>query len=100
MCTFCKVGKECFFHLFWQCPHVQEVITQLIEWCKKYIDDKVTYDCASCLILGFPNKALNNVFLIAKYYIYMQRLFKHNALWFPQLLKRVRNVYFKDFASF
>ena len=61
-CMFCKVEMEMLAHLFWECDHVQRLLQQLIKWCQTYIDNTVVYDRASCLILGFRLKALNNVF--------------------------------------
>ena len=52
-CTFCKVETETFADLYWECEHVQWLLQQLIKWCQTYIDNKVVYDRATCLILGF-----------------------------------------------
>ena len=99
LCTFCKGAEETFAHLFWECSMVQELLQDLIHWCTKYVNDKVVYDRASCLILGFQSSVLNNVFLIAKYYIYTQRYFKIDHLHFHDLLQRIaRTKYTHCFA--
>ena len=71
-CTFCAEEVESFIHLFWDCEVVAILFCQLIQWCKQYVDPLACYDMSNCLILGFESSALNNIFLIAKYYIFTQ----------------------------
>ena len=100
MCSFCKVQEETFMHLFWECDVVKDLWSQLIQWCKNYVDKVFVYSPSTCLLLGAPGKpVLNNVFLICKYYIHLQRVFKE-SLYFEKLLCRIKNVRFTDVMAY
>ena len=98
-CTFCKTGKETFFHLYWQCPAVATLWSKIILWCKLFITENVNYNCQNCLILGFPINSLNYICLLTKYYIHIQRLF-YGTLDFKQLLCRIRSCRYKDYTAY
>ena len=98
-CGFCAQEVETFLHVFWTCPVVSDLMNKLIDWCTVCVNREAKYNMASCLIMGFDNKALNNIFIIAKYYIFTQRLFKH-PLNFKQLLYKIRQIKRHDYLAF
>ena len=72
LCTFCQQEQETFSHVFWDCSLVKNLWEKVIQWCRIYVDADATYNQSNCLLFGFDNKTLNNVFIIVKYYIYIQ----------------------------
>ena len=77
VCSLCKHVKETYVHLFWECPKVNCV------W--NYVHSLVPDKFRSKDYSFFPNKLLETVvflFTLAKYYIYLCRLFskKPNAV--------------------
>ena len=100
LCTPCNQEEETYIHLFWECPLVQDLWCRIIKWCKYYIDDKFNYNAVHCLLLGSTDKkSLTNVFLVCKYYIYLQKHF-HQTLSFKVLLHFIKNAMRKDFIAY
>ena len=98
-CTFCQEQTETFFHVFWECHYTARLWHQLIQWCKLFIDPNTECSPQKCLLLGFPSVPLNNVMLVCKYYIHIQRHFK-GVLSFSTLLKRINGLMSKDRNAF
>ena len=70
VCSLCKQVKETYVHLFWECPKVNCV------W--NYVHSLVPDKFRSNVYSFFPNKSPETVvflFTLAKYYIYLCRLF-------------------------
>ena len=43
ICTMCNEHDEIFMHVFWDCPKIQPLWLDLIEWCKLNVDSTKDY---------------------------------------------------------
>lgn len=77
LCSLCQSNEETIVHLFWDCLHVQNLLSHFISIC----DGKglhITLEEKS-FILGTPNSIyLGIIFLIIKSYIYRKRCLQEN----------------------
>lgn len=70
LCTFCNMESETIIHLFWECPIVKNLITNLKESFRK-CDVKWNLDCKS-FILGTKKEMHLNMFCLEiKRYIFL-----------------------------
>ena len=71
LCSFCKNAEESIVHLFWNCPIVQNFISEL----KISILENIPVECVSFLFGNSDwNRYFNFVVLHAKYYIFTCKL--------------------------
>ena len=69
-CTFCQNDKETLIHLFWTCDVSISFWHGFKQWGINRGELPSTINLSPCLILGLkPNKNINFVFLIARFFI-------------------------------
>ena len=99
LCTFCQQEQETFSHIFWDCSLVKNLWEKVIQWCHIYVDTDATYNQSNCLLFGFDNKTLNNVFIIVKYYIYIQQHF-NSKVTVIGMFNSIKSYKYRDFISY
>ena len=76
LCYFCKLEPETIEHLFWNCTHIQNLLTFIKNKLSPYIAWQTIFTCRN-LILGTMEGdkvfLTNHVFMIIKRYIYITR---------------------------
>ena len=102
LCSFCRVEVESRMHLYWECPIVQELWLQVIDFCDNFVSNGVDYSRANCILLGFANPLLNLIMTYCKYYIHICRLFQYCLDFdvFVKRLKRLGNLEFQVYNTF
>ena len=77
LCTFCNLEVENIMHLFWYCPHTQEIIKFVVDIVLRSRPSIPIHITCQDLVLGIINPKMNDlniVFLELKRYIfYCQR---------------------------
>ena len=92
-------SNEVFIHVFWECPKVQRLWVNFINWCKQNVSNVVTYSKEKCLLLGFEEPVLNIIMTICIYYIYCCKLFR-TPLELKELLRRIDKTRVKDWLAY
>ena len=78
-CTFCNTEVETSYHLFVQCREVNNLWNNLADWLAPYVDLRLYILEEKHVILGMPNRILENWLLLqTKYYIYRCRVRNEN----------------------
>ena len=95
-CTFCKKEPETLKHLFYYCTFVQQLWSEVYEYCKVKFGlstEMLSVECKNILFnrVMERNHVVNFICLITKQYVYRQRCAKE-ALHFPQLKAIISNV--------
>ncbi|MCV6630748.1 MAG: zinc-binding domain-containing protein [Flavobacteriaceae bacterium] len=69
-CTFCNSYEETFYHLFFECSHVQAFWRCFVNWWADVADEKLTLALHD-IILGLPKRTdiLNYMIILGKLYI-------------------------------
>ena len=75
-CTFCDRAPETRVHFFWDCPKVQPLWHDFIQFCQMHVDPTADYCRNNCLLFGFEKPVLNCMVTHLKYHIYNARLYK------------------------
>ena len=74
-CSFCSLEPETRVHLFWECPKIRPIWTEVIKICKAQVAPYENYTRAKCVLLGFDTPILNLIMTIVKYVIHTSRHF-------------------------
>ena len=90
-CQFCTTGIASRIHMFWECPQVQNLWTQVIAMCKKEIAPHENYSKNKCVLFGFDTPLLNLIMLLVKYVIHLGRCFQRDIS-FLSFLRTLRSV--------
>ena len=96
-CDFCK-DIDNIRHFFLFCPKVKSFWNSLLQWWNRLTDINIVSDfehLEECILFGFPIEGeifdvLNHCILIAKFYIYRQRLFNDNDIDFFSFLVELK----------
>ena len=81
MCSFCRAGEETIYHLLWDCPIVQQLLSEFVNLCNsKSIFLELN---AKTFILGELNKgdlakSFNVILMSMKFYIYKMKCLENN----------------------
>jgi predicted mannosyl-3-phosphoglycerate phosphatase (HAD superfamily) len=92
MCSFCRAGEETIYHLLWDCPIVQQLLSEFVNLCNsKSIFLELN---AKTFILGELNKSdlaksFNVILMSMKFYIYKMKCLE-NSLSIQGLLDTTR----------
>ena len=86
-CDFCNDIDD-IRHFFLFCPKVNAFWNYFLQWWNKLTDIKIPFNfehLEECILFGFPIEGdvfevLNYCILVAKFYIYRQRLFNNNDI--------------------
>ena len=86
-CDFCKDIDD-IRHFFLFCPKVNAFWNSFFQWWNNLTDIKISFNYENleeCILFGFPIEGdvfevLNYCILVAKFYIYRQRLFNDNDI--------------------
>ena len=96
-CTYCNDTDD-ISHFFLFCPKVNEFWNVFFNWWNTLGDIQIQYDCESLeesILFGFQAEGdilnvLNFCILLAKYYIYKQRIHNNNSIDFYQYLVQLK----------
>ena len=82
-CSFCDSADETFIHLFWECPKVQIVWQEVIEFCKELICSKEdVMNQFTCIFSFFSNSLLVFVITLFKYFIFISKCWQSELNYF------------------
>ena len=94
-CSFCNREKETMIHLFWNCPNVQKLWQELLQYfTTSYGQQKLNLNAEAIIFNRLScrkSNLANFLCLITKQFIYRQRCLKEN-LHFPKLKAHIRSV--------
>ena len=79
LCSFCGKAKETYIHLFVQCEYIQVIWDEVKTICKKFKNCSFDFSIKNVLFSTICSKYLciiNYICIIAKQYIYKQRVCK------------------------
>lgn len=68
LCTFCEDAEETIYHLLWECPRVQHLLSKFVRVCNskgiRIVLDNKTFVFG--VLDGVKSKVFNIVFIIIK----------------------------------
>ena len=68
-CVYCE-NEDSILHYLFRCENVNNSIELIVDYINSYIEHEITY-CENEYIFGVRDKALNHMFMIIKYTIWL-----------------------------